>query len=449
MISIIKNISASVPGIFLSVPFFSTIKLLSESRKLLSDLTAKYGIEHHQKKKKILWFTDTLNDLNGVSFTLKKIASLAYEKELSLNIVSSFEREEMDDKLPPNIMNLPSIYSFNLPGYEKYNLKVPSVLKSMEQIYQYDPDEIIISTPGPLGLLALLASKLLNIKSVGIYHTDFTLQAHKIIKDESIAKILEGYAKSFYSSLDETRVPTKEYIHILENRGFHLLKMKLFRKGIDSQLFSPQTGGKSLIQKKFSIRDGLNLLYVGRVSQDKDLDFLLEVYQRLLQADRRINLLVVGDGPYLKELKLKTKGCRRVVFTGQIEYESLPAVYSGADLFVFPSTTDTFGMVVLEAQSCGLPAIVSDRGGPKEIIQDHRTGFIAEAECLSDWVKKIYFIKDMIERYPIRYSRMKKEARQNVLRNYTWERVLKDLIIDPQNKDSNSNLKQPAAVCAA
>jgi glycosyltransferase involved in cell wall biosynthesis len=193
----------------------------------------------------------------------------------------------------------------------------------------------------------------------------------------------------------------------------------------------------------------LNLLYVGRVSQDKDLDFLLEVYQRLLQADRRINLLVVGDGPYLKELKLKTKGCRRVVFTGQIEYESLPAVYSGADLFVFPSTTDTFGMVVLEAQSCGLPAIVSDRGGPKEIIQDHRTGFIAEAECLSDWVKKIYFIKDMIERYPIRYSRMKKEARQNVLRNYTWERVLKDLIIDPQNKDSNSNLKQPAAVCAA
>jgi len=177
---------------------------------------------------------------------------------------------------------------------------------------------------------------------------------------------------------DEIRVPTHEYMQILESRGFELRKIKIFRRGIDTGLFSPQPMARQFFQKRYGLDDGFNLLYVGRISRDKDLPFLVKVYERLLQIDERWNLIFVGDGPYLKELKVEMRQYKRVRFLGRVDYSSLPEIYSSADLLVFPSTTDTFGMVVLEAQACGLPALVSDRGGPKEIIEDHRRALLPE-----------------------------------------------------------------------
>ena len=428
IINIIKNISASVPGIFLSVPFFSTIKHMCSSQRLLSELTAKYGDFRPEKKKKILWFTDTLFDLNGVSVTLQKLGSLAHEKNLSLHIVTSVDADASRGKALPNTINLPSIFSFRLPGYERYNMRVPSVLKSMEAIYQYGPDEIVISTPGPVGLLGLLAAHLLNVKSIGIYHTDFTLHASALIQDESVVHLIENASRAFYSAMDEILVPTKEYIQLLESRGFDLHKMNVFRRGIDARLFRPSPRSRHSLEKKYDLKEGITLLYTGRISQEKGLDFLLDIYRKLLEKRDDINLLIVGDGPYLHELKSKTKDCDRIIFTGQIPYPSLPEFYSGSDLFVFPSTTDTFGMVVLEAQACGLPAIVSDKGGPKEIIIDHKTGFVASAGNIPEWVSKIEFMLEMMDSYPPRYYKMKQKARTNALTNYDWNVVLEEMM---------------------
>jgi glycosyltransferase involved in cell wall biosynthesis/predicted metal-dependent phosphoesterase TrpH len=428
IIEIIKNISASIPGIFLSVPFFSTIKHMCSSQKLLAELTAKYGNGSPGNKKKILWFTDTLFDMNGVSMTLQKMSHLAHQKNLDLHVISCFDEDNTKAEFPKNTINLPSIFSFHLPGYERYCMRVPSVLKSIETVYQYGPDEIIISTPGPVGLLGLLAAHLLNVKSIGIYHTDFTLHASAIIKDESVVHLIENASRSFYSAMDEIRVPTKEYIHLLEHRGFDLHKMKVFRRGIDASLFSPKPRSKHSLEKRYDLKDGVTLLYAGRVSQEKGLDFLIDVYRNLLKKRDDITLLIVGDGPYLKTLKSKSKDLDRLIYTGQIPYDSLPEFYSGSDLFVFPSTTDTFGMVVLEAQACGLPAIVSDRGGPKDIIIEHKTGFVVPAENTLEWVNKIEFIMEMMESYPPRYYKMKQEARTNALKNYDWNVVLQDLM---------------------
>jgi len=431
--SVIRNISASIPGIFLSVPFFSTMRMMTENRTLLSELRAQFGLETEKKGKTILWFTDTIDDLNGVSTTLQKFGNLALEKELPLYIVSCSENNEQKQRpLPIRAIDLPAIHSFPLPGYETYILKVPSILHSLEQIYNAKPDEIIISTPGPVGMLGLIAAKLLHVRSVGIYHTDFTLQAQKIIPDESVIKLLENLVRFFYSSMDEIRVPTNEYMQILESRGFELPKMKIFRRGIDTGLFSPQPMAGPLFKKRYGLDDGFNLLYVGRISRDKDLPFLIKIYERLLEIDENWNLILVGDGPYLKELKAETRRYKRVRFLGRVDYSSLPEIYSSADLFVFPSTTDTFGMVVLEAQACGLPALVSDRGGPKEIIEDHRTGLIARAESIDDWVEKIVFLRNMWKNYPQRFEQMKKRARQNILNLYSWEIVIKE-IFDEKN----------------
>ena len=133
---------------------------------------------------------------------------------------------------------------FQLPGHDDYSLKVPSVLKSIELIYQYNPDEIFISTPGPLGLLGLLASYILNVKNIGMFNADFRLQASEVIKDEAIVNLLENYIRSFYSYMNEIRVPSKETMLSLENRGYDLTKMKVFREEIDSDLFLPLKAGE-------------------------------------------------------------------------------------------------------------------------------------------------------------------------------------------------------------
>jgi glycosyltransferase involved in cell wall biosynthesis len=126
-------------------------------------------------------------------------------------------------------------------------------------------------------------------------------------------------------------------------------------------------------------------------------------------------MVIVGDGPDLDELRDVMQPFSKVLFTGRVKREILPSIYSAADLFMFPSTTDTFGMVVLEAQACGLPAIVSDVGGPQEIIKNGRTGFVARHNSLDDWFVKTQEMIALIQTDPAAYTLMKRQARRRAM----------------------------------
>jgi glycosyltransferase involved in cell wall biosynthesis len=425
---IVRNVSAVLPALFLSIPFFSSLSHMHDNRHLLEELSNRFDIDSSKKSKCILWFTDTLVDMNGVSMMLQKLGWLAYNRNLNLKIVTSLSEDEMHDSLSPNIINLPHIYSIKMPDYESYELKIPSILNSIKIIYDLEPDEIYISTPGPIGLLALLASKLLRVKCTGIYHTDFTLEVSKLIEDESVSRLLGSMVKWFYEKMDEIGVFTKDYVSILEERGFNTSKMRIFNKGIDSALFSPHNSKKEEVERENHIPEGINLLYTGRVSKDKNVDFLMDVYRELIKHYDDINLIVVGEGPYLEALKQKSRDLERVKFLGLVENSRLPLIYSSSDVFVFPSVTDTFGMVVLESQSCGLPALVSDKGGPQKIVINGETGFAIPADDLEAWVKTGLKIIEMIKRADPAYLRMKKKARDNAVMNYNWSKVFESIV---------------------
>jgi glycosyltransferase involved in cell wall biosynthesis len=427
--TMVRNVQASVPGVLLLMPFFLTLRHLSQNRVLVDRLASLLGVEKARGGRKILWFTDTLKDLNGVSVTLQEIGSLAHQRGLDLKIVTSIEPDALSD-MPPNVLNLPFIHQFNLPYYESYNLKIPSVLASLKEIYRFEPDTIHISTPGPVGLLGLLTAKLMNIRSVGFYHTDFAMQAQEIVEDDAVAGILESYTRWFYSSMDEIRVPTLGYITMLRARGFDPDKMRRFTRGIDSALFRPQAArGTSFPAEVLDGRGKITLLYVGRVSRDKGVDLLIEAYEKIAAGRKALSLLIVGDGPYLSELKRKSAG-NGVRFAGRMDHGDLPAIYAASSLFVFPSATDTFGKAVLEAQACGLPAIVSDAGGPREIIVPGKTGFVARAGDASDWSEKIGHVLDMISEAPQLYRKMREDARAHVIAHYDWEDT-PDSIFEP------------------
>jgi glycosyltransferase involved in cell wall biosynthesis len=428
LVNIVKNISAAIPGIFLSVPFFSSLSHMHDNRNLLEELSTRFDISSSKKSRSILWFTDTLVDVNGVSMTLQKLGWLAYKKNLDLKIVTSLRKEEMHDSLSPNIVNLPYIYCIKIPDYETYELKIPSILNSLKIIYDLEPDEIYISTPGPIGLLGLLASKLLRVKSTGIYHTDFTMEVSKIIEDESVSRLLETLVKWFYDKMDEIGVFTEEYVKILGDRGFDTGKMRIFNKGIDAALFYPRYSMREEVAIKNNIPEGINLLYAGRISKDKNIDFLLDVYRELIRHHGDINLIVAGEGPYLENLKQNSQDLERVKFLGLIENNRLPVIYSSTDVLIFPSETDTFGMVVLESQSCGLPALVSDKGGPQRIVIDGETGYVIPANDFEAWVRTGLKIIEMIKKRDPAYLRMKVKARDNAVKNYDWDRVVESIM---------------------
>jgi glycosyltransferase involved in cell wall biosynthesis len=420
---VVKSIQTSLPGLFLLFPFFITLRHLNEHKGVIGRLMSALEIERAHEGRRVLWFTDTLTDLNGVSVTLREVGRLALERRLDIKIVASMKPSDLPPDLP-NVINLPFVHEFRLPYYESYCLKVPSVLNSLKEMYLFEPDRIHISTPGPVGLLGLLAAKLMNVKSVGFYHTDFTLQAKEIVEDESVSHMLESYMRWFYAAMDEVMVPTAQYMRILEARGFDPKKLKQFTRGIDFDLFKPQfSSGRAFLKSRFAMDGKTTLLYVGRISQDKGLDVLLEAFRLIAALRDDVRLLVVGDGPYLGELRAKAAP-GPVTFAGRMVHEELPAVYGGSHLFVFPSATDTFGKVVLEAQACGLPAIVSDAGGPQELILRGRTGFVARAGDISDWKSKIDRMLDMIALSPGSYGKMREEARRWAVESFDWDDAL-------------------------
>ncbi|MBN2279424.1 MAG: glycosyltransferase [Candidatus Marinimicrobia bacterium] len=423
-LEIMSKISSLLPSLFIALPFFTSLSYSHNSKHLLSQLKKN---SKQKNDKKILWLTDTITDLNGVAETLKKIGWIAARNGRHLVIASSLTGQEEQLNLPPNFVNLPFLYSFSLPYYKTLQPTIPSILKSLKIFEEINPDEIYISTPGPVGLLGLLAGKLLNLKCTGIYHTDFTFQLKSIADDGAAVRATENYTKWFYDQLDEIRVPSHVYIDMLENRGFNKNKMKIFKRGIDGNLFAPTEKKPESIRDKYGIKNGNILLFAGRISKDKNLDFLFNIFQLMKENDPELNLMIVGDGPYLESLISKYDKDPKVYFTGKLDRNILPELYSIADVFVFPSNTDTFGMVVLEAQACGLPAVVSNQGGPGEIIINDRTGYALPTVDASNWKMKIDHYLDLKKNNAPEYYKLRNNIRVNTLANANWDNVLNDI----------------------
>lgn len=427
LIKMVKNISGSLPGIFLLLPFFSTLGHMHKNRKLLPELTKDLNMQTETRKTRVLWFSDTINDLNGVSHTIKRMGKLASEEGREVLVVGCLEDNQITSDIPENFLNLPFIYRFPLPFYENYRIKIPSILLSLKLIQEFEPDKIIVSTPGPIGLLALLAAKIMQVECSGVYHTDFTLEAEHIISDESARNLVLDYERWFYNQFDEILVPTREYKKILDDRGMPDKRIRLFKRGIDTASFEPMPNRKQYLPKNLKYSNGITLLYAGRISKDKSLELLAQIYLNLEVSHPDLNLVIAGNGPFLSELKEILAECRNVVFLGAIPREELPRLYNAADFFVFPSVTDTFGMVILEAQACGLPVIVSNQGGPKEIILPEQTGFVVKDQMRTTWVRTIDKCLNLIKSNPVEYQKLRDESSRHAKQFGNWTEVLQDL----------------------
>src|SRR6266446_2584343 len=314
MVESMQALTAIAPILIILTPYIYGFHSQAPSRKWLrkifQELTGE--IPSALQNRKRAWFTDTLEDVNGVETTIRKMAAAGAAAGKELIVVTS--RSELNiDNIP--IKNFRPIGEFELPEYELQKLSFPPILQMLDYIQRKKFSEIIISTPGPIGLTALLAAKMLNLQTSGIYHTDFPQYVRILTEDSFLESVTWRFMHWFYGQLDTVFVNSEEYRESWIKRGFDPAKLKIFPRGLDTQLFHPTRRDPAFFEK-FGEKNGhIRLLYVGRVSREKDLDLLAEAYRRLRDEGLSVQLCVVGHGPYAREF---SESLPEALFTGYL-----------------------------------------------------------------------------------------------------------------------------------
>jgi glycosyltransferase involved in cell wall biosynthesis/predicted metal-dependent phosphoesterase TrpH len=385
MVESMQALSAIAPILVILTPYIYGFHSQAPSRRwlrnLFKDLTGEIPVALQNHKR--AWFTDTLEDVNGVATTIRRMTAAGAAAGKQLVVVASRSDLQLSD-IP--IKNFPPIGEFELPEYELQKLSFPPILQMLDYVQRERFTEIIISTPGPVGLTALLAAKMLNLQTSGIYHTDFPQYIRILTEDSFLESVAWGYMHWFYGQVDTVFVNSEEYKQSWIKRGFDPAKLKILPRGLDTELFHPARRDSAFFEKFGASNGEVRLLYVGRISREKDLDVLADAYRQLRKEGVPVQLFVVGHGPYSEAL---AKSLPDAFFTGYLRGTELATAYASADIFVFPSTTDTFGNVILEAQASGLPVVVSDSGGPKELVAHKANGLITRSHNVEDFTDAI------------------------------------------------------------
>ncbi|PTY01005.1 histidinol-phosphatase [Verrucomicrobia bacterium LW23] len=428
LLDALQSISGLLPVGCAVLPYVMAFHQHAPDRKLLAAAARRMTgrLPSVLQNEKRAWFTDTLEDVNGVARTIRAMTLAAKKAGADLTVVTSRSEISIHD-IP--IRNFPPVGEFEIPEYELQKLSFPPFLEMLDYLERGKFTEIIISTPGPIGMCAFASAKLLGLKVTGIYHTDFPQYARFLSDDAFVETITWGYMHWFYGQCDSVFVNSEFYRRCWIDRGIAPEKLRIFPRGLDTSNFSPRHYDAAFwTRRNAAARAAAGgsppaptlpqppvLLYVGRVSKEKDLAFLAEVLIALKDKGRRFTMAVVGDGPYRQELQTLLPDA---IFTGVLTGKELGAAYASADLFVFPSTTDTFGNVVVEAMASGLPVAVSNIGGPRELVTTEREGRVLPARNVEAWVRGL---EEMLATLPTRAAR--EVLAQKVHDERSWDRA--------------------------
>jgi glycosyltransferase involved in cell wall biosynthesis len=298
--------------------------------------------------------------INGVSRTLSQLVAFLAGQGDEIRLY--LPRYRSAPVLPPTV-SAQGFAAMPVPFYPEVLLPMvrPAVLR--KDFAAFRPDLVHIATEGPLGWAALRAARQLGLPVVSSYHSNFS-QYLRLYGLGWLAGGCWRYLRWFHNATRATFCPALSTLEDLQGRGFK--RLHLWGRGVDSQRFDPPWRDREMRRAWGAGEDTLVLLHVGRLAVEKNVTMLLDAFIRL--AGDNVRLVLVGDGP-LRPL-LEANADQRVIFAGYRQGEELARFYASADLFAFPSLTDTFGNVLLEAMASGLPAVGFRVPGPQDVIRD-------------------------------------------------------------------------------
>jgi glycosyltransferase involved in cell wall biosynthesis len=319
--------------------------------------------------------SDTIDDLNGVALGLRRLAAAAHRAGYAMSLVGPAASRPLPGPGPGEeaIVRISAALSAALPFYPGMTWSVPELPALVEHLAR-SADLVQVAAPGPMGLAGLIAGRMLGLPVIAQYHTEVAEYAGRLTGLPMVRDLVEPIVGWFYREAELCLAPSEAVEQRLRSLGVPAERVCRVRRGVDLELFQPARRDRGVLAR-FGVGpgDGPVALYVGRLSREKNLEALHRAWAEVHAARPDARLLVVGEGP----LAGAAAGPGTIA-AGPLFGDELAAVFASADVFAFPSETETFGNVVVEAAASGLPAVVASAGAAHEHVVDGETGLVIE-----------------------------------------------------------------------
>jgi glycosyltransferase involved in cell wall biosynthesis len=351
-------------------------------------------------------------EINGVALTLAQLVSGLRMQGHAVSVVRP--RQKRFDGLrcgyDPRVTLVPGL---PLPGYRGLRVGLPAGRMLRRCWTEHHPDVVYVATEGPLGWSAVSTAQLLGIPVFSGFHTNFHNYS-RYYHAGWLRFLILGYLHRFHSRTVGTIVASVDLRERLRAMG--LKNVRVLDRGVDSRLFTPERRSAALRRRWCASDDDLVVLYVGRVAPEKNLGLAIESYRAMKRLNRSVKFVIVGDGPLRAALQQKHPA---LIFCGVHTGADLAEHYASADVFLFPSETETFGNVTLEAMASGLAVVAYDYAAARMHITDGETGVLVPYGRSSRFVDAAV----KLAREPQCFTKIRQQARERAV-TLDWQGVV-------------------------
>ena len=396
------GLGAAAAGLFESciaaIPYAPATAFLGKEQAKL----ARYTASAEDEMPRVAILADGIGSTHGVSRTIKEIRGRG---------VPGFEVEVVATD-PDVDRRLSAVVELEVPHYPGLTIGVPSLAAAAQTLAEGDFDALHVCSPGPVGVTGALLARALGLPLIGSYHTELTAYAKLRSQSQSLADAMAMAVATFYNACDLVLSPSQASDEGLASIGMRAEKIVRWDRGVDTARFDPSLRTRG--------GDGrVDVLYAGRITYEKGAELMVEAFLKARARDPRLHLVLAGGGP--EQERVRERVGANATFLGWLEGAELARAYASADVFVFPSSTDTFGQVILEAQASGLPVLAVAAGGPLTLVQDRVSGLLRAADPaqLADGLVEL-------AASPLLRERLAK-AGLNAARERTWAGALERL----------------------
>jgi glycosyltransferase involved in cell wall biosynthesis/predicted metal-dependent phosphoesterase TrpH len=360
------------------------------------------------ERPRIAILADGIGSTHGVTRTIEEIRQRG---------VPGFEIDVVGTD-PEVDRRLSAVAEIDVPFYPGLRIGVPSLPVAVQTLAGLDGmgyDAIHVCSPGPAGVAGALVARALGLPLLGSYHTELSAYAGLRSGEQRVADAMALAVGAFYRACDVVLSPSPAADAALAAIGMPSERVLRWDRGVDTSRFHPS------LRREERPAGRIDIMYSGRITREKGADLLADAFLRARaragpEIGPRLHLVLAGGGP--ESERVRERLGEHASFLGWLEGDALARAYASADLFLFPSATDTFGQVILEAQASGLPVIAVARGGPLSLIEDRVSGLLCEpdAERLADAVLELAaspLLREHLVRGALRAARLR-----------TWEHTL-------------------------
>jgi glycosyltransferase involved in cell wall biosynthesis/predicted metal-dependent phosphoesterase TrpH len=353
------NVAGAVGALFdaliPAVPYLPATTFLGAEKAKLAG--------RNNERPRIALVTDGIGATHGVTATIEKIRELG---------VPGFEIEVVGTDAGVD-RRLPAAAELEVPFYAGMSLGVPGLPGLAETLAEGRYDAVHVTAPGPAGVASTLLNRIAGTPLIASYHTELATYAGLRSGDSDLESVAQTALGAFYGAPSLVLSPSPAADRSLLALGVDQARLGRWERGVDVARFDPGKAARA------DFPGEIKILYAGRLTREKGVDLLTESFLRARKADPRLHLLLAGGGP--EENEMRARLGEHATFLGWLEGEGLARAYASADVFLFCSTTDTYGQVVLEAGASGLPVVAIAEGGPASLVENRHTGMLCQADA--------------------------------------------------------------------